>query len=67
MTDLSYGDNIGLVDYAVEARIETGLNEDGADATVNLGFRIDVNTIPGHQHDPDAQTGRTLLEQHGNR
>ncbi len=51
MTDLSYGDNIGLVDYAVDARIETGLTEDGADATVNLGTDLmstrynDINTI----------------------
>ena len=51
MTDLSYGDNIGLVNYAVEARIESGLNEDGADATVNLGADLmstryqDINTI----------------------
>lgn len=37
MTDLSYGDNIGMVDYAVEARIETGLNDDGVTTTVNLG------------------------------
>lgn len=37
MTDLSYGDNIGMVDYAVEARIETGLNDDGVPTTVNLG------------------------------
>jgi hypothetical protein len=55
MTDLSYGDQIGLVDYAVEARIETGLNEDGADATVDLGADLmstryqDVNTIQKHK------------------
>ena len=55
MTDLSYGDNVGLVDYAVDARIETGLNEDGADATVNLGTDLmstryqDINTIQRHK------------------
>ncbi|MEZ6034264.1 MAG: vWA domain-containing protein [Planctomycetaceae bacterium] len=55
MTDLSYGDNIGLVDYAVEARIESGLTEDGADATVNLGTDLmstryqDINTIQKHK------------------
>lgn len=55
MTDLSYGDNIGLVNYAVEARIESGLNDDGADATVNLGTALmstryqDINTIQKHK------------------
>jgi Flp pilus assembly protein TadG len=55
MTDLSYGDNIGLVNYAVEARIESGLTEDGADATVNLGSELmstryqDINTIQMHK------------------
>jgi hypothetical protein len=56
MNDLSYGDHIGLVDYATSARIETGLNEDGADATVNLGdsdlmsMRYgDINTIQLHK------------------
>ena len=55
MTDLSYGDNIGLVDYAVEAQIETGLNDDGADAAVSLGSELmstryqDINTIQKHK------------------
>jgi hypothetical protein len=55
MTDLSYGDHIGMVDYAVDARIETGLNEDGADATVSLGTDLmstrysDINTIQSHK------------------
>ncbi|MEZ6033984.1 MAG: VWA domain-containing protein [Planctomycetaceae bacterium] len=55
MTDLSYGDNIGLVDYAVEARIESGLNDDGADTTVDLGTSLmstryqDINTIQQHK------------------
>ncbi len=55
MTDLSYGDHIGMVDYAVDARIETGLNEDGADATVTLGTDLmstrysDINTIQRHK------------------
>jgi len=56
MTDLSYGDNIGLVNYATSARIETGLNEDGAGATVNLGTSDlmstryqDINTIQMHK------------------
>jgi hypothetical protein len=43
------------VDYAVEARIETGLNDDGAGATVNLGSELmstryqDINTIQNHK------------------
>ncbi len=56
MNDLSYGDHIGLVDYATSARIETGLNEDGADVTVNLGTSDlmstryqDINTIQFHK------------------
>lgn len=55
MTDLSYGDHIGMVDYAVDARIESGLNEDGADATVSLGTDLmstrygDINTIQSHK------------------
>jgi len=72
MTDLSYGDNIGLVDYAVDARIETGLNEDGADATVNLGSDLlstrytDINTIQsrkqaGH-YSSNTATGDGILK-----
>ena len=56
MNDLSYGDHSGLVDYATSARIETGLNEDGADVTVNLGTSDlmstryqDINTIQFHK------------------
>lgn len=55
MTDLSYGDHIGLVDYAVEARIETGLFDDGAGTTVDLGGHeltlayADINTIQLHK------------------
>ena len=55
MTDLSYGDYIGLVDYAVDARVESGLTEDGADAIVNLGTNLlstrygDIDTIQMHK------------------
>jgi hypothetical protein len=55
MADLSYGDNIGLVNYAVEGRIETGLDDDGAGTTVNLNgddlttAYSDINTISVHK------------------
>ncbi len=72
MTDLSYGDNIGLVNYAVDARIETGLNEDGADVTVNLGSDLlstryaEINTIQsrkqaGH-YSGNTATGDGILK-----
>lgn len=65
MDDLSYGDQIGLVTYASTSRIEEGLWDDGADATVDLGgdeltVNYDaINTIqfhkqPGHY---DRNTG----------
>ncbi len=55
MTDLSYGDNIGMVDYAVDARIETGLNEDGVPTVIDLAGDelttryMDINTISMHK------------------
>ena len=72
MTDLSYGDNIGLVDYATSARIETGLNEDGAGVTVNLGTSdlmstryADINTIQMHKqaghYSSTTATGEGIL------
>jgi hypothetical protein len=55
MTELSYGDNVGLVNYSVEARIEGGLWEDGAGTTVDLnGDEMtieydDIDTIQRHK------------------
>jgi len=37
LTDLSYGDRIGLVNYANVAQIESGLNDDGVSEKVDLG------------------------------
>ncbi|MEJ7592926.1 MAG: vWA domain-containing protein [Planctomycetaceae bacterium] len=75
MTDLSYGDNIGLVDYAVDARVETGLTEDGAGATVNLGTDLmstrysDIDTIQQHKqaghYSSNTATGDGLLKAAG--
>ena len=72
MTDLSYGDNIGLVDYATSARTETGLNEDGAGTTVNLGSDLlstryqDINTIQMHKqaghYSSNTATGEGIIE-----
>ncbi len=72
MTDLSYGDNIGLVDYAVDARVETGLTEDGAGVTVNLGTDLmstrytDIDTIQQHKqaghYSSNTATGDGILK-----
>ena len=72
MTDLSYGDNIGLVDYATSARTETGLNDDGAGTTVNLGSELmstryqDINTIQMHKqaghYTSNTATGEGILQ-----
>jgi hypothetical protein len=72
MTDLSYGDNIGLVDYAVDARVETGLTDDGAGATVNLGTDLmstrytDIDTIQQHKqaghYSSNTATGDGILK-----
>ena len=55
MTDLSYGDHIGMVDYAAEAHLETGLNDASSGVTVDLGGHElttaygDINTIQLHK------------------
>jgi len=55
MTDLSYGDHIGMVDYAAEAHLETGLNDASSGVTVDLGGHelttaySDINTIQLHK------------------
>lgn len=81
LDDLSYGDHLGLVTYATTSRIEEGLWDDGADATVDLlGDELstsygDVDTIqvhkqPGH-YDRSTGTGYgiadavALLEEEG--
>ena len=71
MTDLSYGDQIGLVNYAVEARVESGLTDDGADVTVELGTDLmstryqDINTIQLHKqaghYSSNTATGDGIL------
>jgi hypothetical protein len=66
MTDLDYGDRIGMVDYANAAQIETGLNDDGVSETVNLGGQnltaeYDmVNTIQMHKQ-ANHYTGNTAI------
>ncbi len=72
MTDLSYGDNLGLVNYAVNARVETGLTEDGAGVTVNLGTDLmstrytDIDTIQQHKqaghYSSNTATGDGILK-----
>lgn len=37
LDNLGYGDNVGLVTYATTSRRQTGLWDDGADVTVDLG------------------------------
>lgn len=37
LNNLGYGDHLGLVTYATSSRIETGIDEDGADEVVDLG------------------------------
>ncbi len=55
LDNLGYGDHLGLVTYATTARIETGLWDDGADVTVDLGTAhltenvMDINTIQRHK------------------
>jgi len=66
MTELGYGDRIGLVDYANDARIETGLNDDGVSETVNLGGQnltaeySKINTIQMHKQ-ASHYTGNTAI------
>ncbi|MCA9047377.1 MAG: VWA domain-containing protein, partial [Planctomycetaceae bacterium] len=59
LNNLGYGDHLGLVTYATTARIETGIDEDGADDHVDLAGEhltdnvMAINTIqrqkqPGH-------------------
>ncbi len=55
LDNLGYGDHLGLVTYATTARVETGLWDDGADETVDLGTEhltsnvMDINTIQRHK------------------
>ena len=66
MTELDYGDRIGLVDYANDARIETGLNDDGVSETVDLGGQnltaeySKINTIQMHKQ-ASHYTGNTAI------
>ena len=51
LNNLGYGDHLGLVTYATTSRIETGIDEDGADTHVDLGDEhltsnvMDIDTI----------------------
>lgn len=81
MTDLSYGDHIGMVDYATEAHLETGLADEGSGVFVDLGGHeltmayADINTIQmhkqaGHYSSSTALgdgllTARSLIETQG--
>lgn len=55
LDNLGYGDHLGLVTYATNARIETGLWDDGAGVTVDLGDNhlteevMDIDTIQRHK------------------
>ncbi|MCA9034260.1 MAG: VWA domain-containing protein [Planctomycetaceae bacterium] len=55
LDSLGFGDHLGLVTYATTARIETGLNEEGADVTVDLAGNyltenvMDIDTIQRHK------------------
>ncbi len=66
MTDLNYGDHIGLVDYANAAQIETGLNDHGVSVTVDLeGHNLTsayskINTIQQHKQ-TNHYTGNTAM------
>ena len=66
MEDLSYGDRIGMVDYANVAQIETGLNDDGVSQTVNLGGQnltaeySKISTIQMHKQ-TNHYTGNTAI------
>lgn len=55
LNNLGYGDHLGLVTYATTSRIETGLWDDGAEVTVDLGDEhltenvMDIDTIQRHK------------------
>ncbi|MFY9253741.1 MAG: vWA domain-containing protein [Fuerstiella sp.] len=55
LDNLGYGDQLGLVTYATNSRIETGLWDDGADETVDLAGKhlttdvMKINTIQRHK------------------
>ena len=55
LNNLGYGDQLGLVTYATTSRIETGLWDDGADVTVDLGGEhltddvMAIDTIQRHK------------------
>lgn len=81
LNDLGYGDHMGLVTYATTAKIETGIDEPGADSPIDLGDNpltadvMDINTIqrqkqPGHYNGSTAigyglEEARDLLDDHG--
>ncbi|MCA9084904.1 MAG: VWA domain-containing protein [Planctomycetaceae bacterium] len=47
LNNLGYGDHLGLVTYATTARIETGLNDDGVEDTVDLGDEYLTENVTG--------------------
>lgn len=55
LDNLGYGDHLGLVTYATTSRVETGLWDDGADETIDLGDEhltedvMAINTIQRHK------------------
>lgn len=55
LNNLGYGDHLGLVTYATTSRIETGLWDDGAGVTVDLGADhltanvMDIDAIQRHK------------------
>ncbi|MEZ6132572.1 MAG: pilus assembly protein TadG-related protein [Planctomycetaceae bacterium] len=81
LDNLGYGDQLGLVTYATDARIETGLWDDGADVTVDLAGShltedvLDIDTIqrhkqPGHYNQSTGigygiEKARELLDAQG--
>lgn len=81
LDSLGYGDHLGLVTYASTARIETGIDEDGADTHIDLGDSpltdsvLDIDTIQrqkqaGHYNSSTGigyglEDAKELLDDHG--
>lgn len=81
LDSLGYGDHLGLVTYATTSRIETGIDDDGADSFIDLGDSpltdnvLDIDTIQrqkqaGHYNSSTGigyglEDAKDLLDDHG--
>lgn len=81
LNNLGYGDHMGLVTYATTSKIETGIDEPGADSMIDLGDNpltssvMDIDAIqrqkqPGHYNGSTAigyglEDAKDLLNDHG--